>query len=36
VLNRIYSPSVTTLRTLLMAVSLVAMALAGSAGAHWG
>ena len=36
VLNRIYSPSVATLRTLLMAVSLVAMALAGSAGAHWG
>jgi hypothetical protein len=36
VLNRIYSPSVTTLRTLLIAVSFVAMALAGSAGAHWG
>jgi hypothetical protein len=36
VLNRIYSPSVTTLRMLLMAVSLVAMALAGSAGSHWG
>ena len=36
VLNRIYSPSVATLRTLLMAVSLVAMALAGSAGANWG
>jgi hypothetical protein len=36
VLNRINVPSVATLRTLLMAVSFVAMALAGSAGAHWG
>ena len=36
VLNRIYTPSVATARTLLMALSVVAMALAGSAGGHWG
>jgi len=36
VLKRIFLSSEATLRTLLVAVSLVAMALAGSAGGHWG
>ena len=35
-LNRFYIPSVATLRALLMGLSLVAMALAGSAGGNWG
>ena len=35
-LKRISLSSEATLRTLLVAVSLFAMALAGSAGANWG
>jgi hypothetical protein len=35
VLNRFCVPSVATLRTLLVGLSLVAMALAGSAGSNW-
>jgi hypothetical protein len=35
VLKRMYVPSVPTLRTLLVGLSFVAMALAGSAGVHW-
>jgi hypothetical protein len=35
VLNCFYTPSLATVRTLLVALSLVAMALAGSAGSNW-
>jgi hypothetical protein len=34
-LSSVRHPSVTHLRVLLTALSLVAMALAGSAGSHW-